>query len=58
MAMWMEDDHQPEIIKSALRESVISGKLNFRYIDRILFRVGKRMELKPWKQAREQGQKI
>ena len=36
--MWIDDDHHdPVIIKSALREAVISGKLNFRYIDRILF---------------------
>ncbi len=37
LAMWLDDDHhEPVIIKSALREAVISGKLNFRYIDRIL----------------------
>jgi DNA replication protein len=55
--MWMEDDHQPEIIKSALRESVISGKLNFRYIDRILFE-WKKNGIKTLEQAREQGQKF
>lgn len=38
LAMWMDDDHfSPQLIKAALRESVVSGKLNFRYIDRILF---------------------
>lgn len=38
LGMWMDDDHHDSnIIKAALREAVISGKLNFRYIDRILF---------------------
>ncbi|QPC46668.1 DnaD domain-containing protein [Mangrovibacillus cuniculi] len=34
---WLdEDDHTVPFIKAALREAVISSKLNFRYIDRIL----------------------
>ena len=34
---WMDLDRQdPTLIQAALRESVICGKLNFRYIDRIL----------------------
>jgi DNA replication protein len=38
LAMWMDQDHHtPRLIIGALREAVISGKLNFRYIDRILF---------------------
>lgn len=38
LAMWLDlDHHDPIIIKAALREAVLSGKLNFRYIDRILF---------------------
>ena len=57
LAMWMEDDHSPEIIKSALREAVISGKLNFRYIDRILFE-WKRNGIKTLEQARQQSQKF
>ncbi|MFJ7745953.1 DnaD domain-containing protein [Peribacillus sp. NPDC097295] len=57
LAMWMEDDHQPDIIKAALREAVISGKLNFRYIDRILFE-WKKNGIKTLEQAREQGQKF
>ncbi|MFT8871182.1 MAG: DnaD domain-containing protein [Sporolactobacillus sp.] len=37
LAMWMDEDRQtPVLIRAALREAVISGKLNFRYIDRIL----------------------
>ncbi|MCH1624710.1 DnaD domain-containing protein [Fredinandcohnia quinoae] len=38
LSMWIDQDHHdPIIIKAALREAVISGKMNFRYIDRILF---------------------
>jgi DNA replication protein len=38
LSMWIDQDHHdPTIIKAALREAVMSGKLNFRYIDRILF---------------------
>lgn len=38
ITMWLDqDNHSPELIKAALKEAVLSGKLNFRYIDRILF---------------------
>ncbi|MFC0271639.1 DnaD domain protein [Metabacillus herbersteinensis] len=38
LTIWIDqEDYDPVIIKAALRESVMSGKLNFRYIDRILF---------------------
>ncbi|UOE92302.1 DnaD domain-containing protein [Alkalihalobacillus sp. LMS39] len=38
LSMWIDhDQHSPELIIAALREAVVSGKLNFRYIDRILF---------------------
>jgi DNA replication protein len=57
LAMWMDDDHEPEVIKAALREAVISGKLNFRYIDRILFE-WKKNGIKTREQAREQTQKF
>lgn len=34
---WLDEDQfQPAVIKAALREAVLMGKLNFRYIDRIL----------------------
>lgn len=34
---WLDEDRfAPELIKAALRESVLMGKLNFKYIDRIL----------------------
>lgn len=57
LAMWMDDQHEPEVIKAALREAVISGKLNFRYIDRILFE-WKKNGVKTQEQAREQTQKF
>ncbi|CAM3887027.1 DnaD domain-containing protein [Mesobacillus zeae] len=58
LAMWMDDDlHDPIIIKSALREAVISGKLNFRYIDRILFE-WKKNGVKTIEQAKSHSRKF
>lgn len=58
LAMWMDDDlHDPIIIKAALREAVMSGKLNFRYIDRILFE-WKKNGIKTIEQAKSQGKKF
>lgn len=58
LALWMDDDHHdPHIIKAALREAVISGKLNFRYIDRILFE-WKKNGIKTIEQARSYGKKF
>ncbi|SDI28061.1 DnaD domain-containing protein [Natribacillus halophilus] len=38
LAMWVDQDkYTYTLIKAALREAVISGKLNLRYIDAILF---------------------
>lgn len=35
--VWLDEDHlPPSLIKAGLRESVLMGKLNFKYIDRIL----------------------
>lgn len=35
---WMDEDrYRDELIREALREAVLSGKFNFKYIDRILF---------------------
>ncbi|WP_077326630.1 DnaD domain-containing protein [Virgibacillus siamensis] len=35
--VWLDEDKiVPSLIKAALRESVLMGKLNFKYIDRIL----------------------
>lgn len=34
---WLDEDHHsPEMVKAALREAVIAGKLSLRYIDAIL----------------------
>ncbi|MDY0396586.1 DnaD domain protein [Virgibacillus halophilus] len=34
---WLDEDQiSPALIKAGLRESVLMGKLNFKYIDRIL----------------------
>jgi DNA replication protein len=58
LAMWMDDDHHdPVIIKTALREAVMSGKLNFRYIDRILFE-WKKNGIKTIEQAKNHGRKF
>ncbi|WML45080.1 DnaD domain-containing protein [Neobacillus sp. PS3-40] len=58
LGMWMDDDHHdPSIIKAALREAVMSGKLNFRYIDRILFE-WKKNGIKTIDQAKSQGRKF
>ena len=38
VGMWFDQDgHKPEIIKAAVREAVLAGKISLRYIDRILF---------------------
>jgi len=58
LALWMDDDHHdPHIIKAALREAVMSGKLNFRYIDRILFE-WKKNGIKTIEQAKSYGKKF
>ncbi|MCA1054605.1 DnaD domain-containing protein [Rossellomorea aquimaris] len=58
LAMWLDqDEHNSTIIKAALREAVISGKLNFRYIDRILFE-WKKNGVKTIEDARNQSQKF
>ena len=37
ITMWLDvDRHTPEIIKAALKEAVLAGKVSLRYIDRIL----------------------
>lgn len=38
ISMWIDvDHHSPDIIKAALKEAVLAGKLSLRYVDRILF---------------------
>lgn len=49
---WLDEDKiSPALIKAALRESVLMGKLNFKYIDRIL-REWKRKGIHSVEQAR------
>ncbi|KZZ86379.1 DnaD domain-containing protein [Bacillus sp. SJS] len=58
LGIWMDQDHHDhDIIKAALRESVISGKLNFRYIDRILFE-WKRNGIKTIQQAKDHSRQF
>lgn len=55
---WEEhEEHTHIMIKSALKEAVISGKLNFKYIDRILFE-WKKNGIKTPEQAIQQGKKF
>src|SRR5690625_482124 len=52
---WLDEDRIiPALIKAALREAVLMGKMNFKYIDRIL-REWKRKRIHSVEQAREEG---
>ncbi|MFD1018454.1 DnaD domain-containing protein [Thalassobacillus hwangdonensis] len=56
--IWLDQDEQePALIKAALREAVLMGKLNFKYIDRIL-REWKKKGIKSVQQAREAGKQF
>ncbi|RZT22597.1 MULTISPECIES: DnaD domain-containing protein [Fictibacillus] len=58
LKIWMDEDRQsPELILTALKESVLSGKLNFRYIDRILFEWKKNGIMTP-ESAKQYGEKF
>ncbi|SDY88505.1 DNA replication protein [Evansella caseinilytica] len=58
ISMWLDQDkHEPKMVEAALREAVVSSKLNFRYIDRILYD-WKRNGIKSLQQAREHGERI
>lgn len=58
ITMWLDqDNHSPELIKAALKEAVLSGKLNFRYIDRILFE-WKKNGIKTVEEAHHYGEKF
>lgn len=51
--VWIDDDQiEPKIIVAALREAVLMGTLNFKYIDRIL-REWKRKGVQSVEQAKE-----
>lgn len=58
LAIWIDqEDYDPVIIKAALREAVMSAKLNFRYIDRILFE-WKKNGIRTIDQARNHSKKF
>lgn len=55
ISSWLDEDQiSPALIKAGLRESVLMGKLNFKYIDRIL-RDWKRKGIHSVEQAREEA---
>jgi DNA replication protein len=56
--IWLDEDKlTPALIKAALRESVLMGKLNFKYMDRIL-REWKKKGIHTVEQAREATKKF
>ncbi|WP_280768186.1 DnaD domain-containing protein [Salipaludibacillus daqingensis] len=58
ISMWIDDDqHEAHIIEAALREAVVSSRMNFRYIDRILFD-WKKNGVKTVEQAKIHGEKV
>lgn len=58
LTIWIDQEkYSEQLIKAALRESVVSGKLSFRYIDRILFE-WKKNGVKTVEQARAYGEKF
>lgn len=58
ISMWIDDDqHESHIIEAALREAVVSSRMNFRYIDRILFD-WKKNGIKTVEQAKIHGEKV
>src|SRR5699024_6374835 len=51
--VWLDEDNmQPHLIKEALRDAVLLGRLNFQYIDRMLSEWQKK-EIRSVKQAKE-----
>ncbi|MCT8138933.1 DnaD domain-containing protein [Anaerobacillus sp. CMMVII] len=56
--IWLDQEsYNPNLIKAALMESVVSGKRNLRYIDRILIEWNKN-GVKTVKEAKEYGEKF
>lgn len=55
VSMWLDQDqHSPELIQQALKEAVLSDKINLKYIDRILFE-WKKKNVKTSKDAMKQS---
>jgi DNA replication protein len=58
LTIWIDQDqHKPDLIIAALKEAVLSGKMNFRYIDRILFEWTKN-GIQTVEEARKYGEKF
>ncbi|SDH06462.1 DNA replication protein DnaD [Alteribacillus persepolensis] len=58
ISVWLDQDrYTPALIKAALREAVLSGKLNLRYMDRILHEWHKN-GIKTPQAAKEHGEKF
>lgn len=58
LSIWIDEDgHDVALIKAALKEALLSGKLNFRYIDRILFE-WKKNGIKTVEQAKNYGKRF
>jgi DNA replication protein len=58
LTIWLDQDHHlPDLIITALKEAVLSGKMNFRYIDRILFE-WKKNGINTIEEARQYGEKF
>lgn len=56
--IWLDEDRlAPNIIQAALREAVLMGKLNFKYIDRIL-REWKRKGIKSVQQIKQMNDRV
>jgi DNA replication protein len=58
LSQWLDvDQHNPSIIRMALKEAILSSALNFRYIERILYD-WKKKGIKTPDDARKQGEKV
>lgn len=58
ISLWLDaDNHSPKIIREALKEAVLAGKLSFRYIDRILFE-WKKKNIKTIQQVEKQREQF
>ncbi|GAB2692040.1 DnaD domain-containing protein [Paenibacillus thermoaerophilus] len=58
ISMWLDKDRLPEeLILAALKEAVFSGKVHFKYIDRILLEWS-RNQVRTVEQAREYAQRF
>ncbi|SDI98760.1 DnaD domain-containing protein [Salimicrobium halophilum] len=56
--IWLDEEHyQEDLIKAALREAVLMGKMNFKYIDRILAE-WQRKGIKSVKEAKNHGKQF